>query len=117
MKHIGSILTIILGVLAIVAGPYIIGTGGDPLVYIDSGVQMILGGIAYQLAKKRKSGEIPNTSLLKITEGILIFSVASISYFRHDIAFALRSEPFPTVIIPAWIFVAYLIVAMKKGTD
>jgi hypothetical protein len=117
MQHIGSTLTIILGVLALVTGPYIIGTGGDPLSYIDSGVQMILGGIAYQLAKKRKSGELPNTSRLKIFEGILIISVASISFFRHDMAFAIRTEPFPTVIIPAWIFVAYLIVAFKKGTD
>lgn len=117
MQHIGSTLTIILGVLVIAAGPNAIGTGGDPLAYYNAGVQMILGAIAYRWAKKRKSGDIPNTSLRKISEGILIFFIASTLVFRRDLGAAIASYPWPTVIIPAWIFVAYLIVTMKKGTD
>jgi hypothetical protein len=117
MKHIGSTLTIILGILALGAGANNIAKGLDGVAYFNSGMQMILGGIAYRWAKKRKSGDIPNTSLRKISEGVLMFFVASITIFRNDLAFAIASDPFPNVIIPAWIFVAYLIVVIKKGTD
>lgn len=116
MKHLGSTLAHILGVLFIITSLSKAGTGPDPdsINYLNCGRQTLLGAMAYRWAKKRKHGEIPNTGLRKALEGIFIFFVIAISVFRNDLITAIVADPFPSFIIPAWIVIAYAVVALKK---
>ena len=114
MKNIGSTLSIILGILIIFIGLSKASNGGS-IDYMNSGMQMLLGAVAYKWAKKRKYGEIPNTSLRKVSEGIFMFFVISITIFRNDLALAVSSDPVPNLIIPAWVVIAYLVVVLKKN--
>lgn len=113
MKHIGSTLAMILGVLVIVTGLSKASAGGS-IDYLNSGLQMLLGAMACRWAKKRKFDEIPNTGSRKILEGVLIFFAVAITVFRSDLPIAIALDPFPNLIIPVWVVFAYLVAVFKK---
>lgn len=113
MKNVGSTLGILLGILTVAAGVNQLQTNSGS--YLIAGCQMILGAIAYRLAKKRKYAEVPDSKVRKVFEFALILTVTVASLLRSDLREAIATDPVPSFFIPAWILIAYLIVFFKKS--
>ena len=113
-KHIGSTIALVLGVLLFLSGVNGVANNGHAAGLI-AGPIIILGAFAYRSAKKRKLGSARNTRLRKVLEALaLVFVVAAI-LLQNDLQTRIVADPFPNIIIPLWVLIAYSFVA-KRAT-
>ena len=108
-KHIGSTIALILGFLSF-AGSVANPTNQSGLI---AGPVIILGALAYRSAKKRKLGEVHDTSLHKGLEGLALIIVAAAILLQKDLITLIATDPVPNLIIPLWVIIAYVVVAFK----
>ena len=107
-KHIGSTIALGIGVLYGVSG--LTKQGGDLL----GGIIIILGALAYRSAKKRKLGEIRASSLRKALEVCAIVIIIAAVLLQKNLTNNIVDDPFPNLIIPLWVIIAYMAIALKK---
>jgi len=110
-KFWGSTTALVIGILILVSGlnnPQ--GQGSS----IYAGLAIIFGSIAYKSAKKRKLKIVQDTSLRKTLEIIALILIVAGTVFQNNLIINWVNDPFPNVIIPIWIIIAYLVVIIKK---
>ena len=78
-----------------------------------AGPIMVLGAFAYRSAKRRALGEATASMGRQIVETVLILLIVASVVFRNDLRAAIVIHPVPTLLIPAWCVVAYVIAAVR----
>ena len=106
-RFIGSNAALILGVVALLGG---LGQGDSSLS--SAGIFMILGALAYRSAKKRKLG-ITQPSTVKLVSELIAIAIVIILVLltNRDI---LVNDPFPSLVIPIWAVIAYVVISARK---
>lgn len=110
-KHIGSSIAIIIGVLSIIAGL------AKPGAILFSGAVIILGAFAYRSAKKRKLGEVKSSLPRKSFEVIAVIIAMSVVLLQNNLIQAIETDPVPNLIIPLWVFIAYIFMIVRKPSS
>ena len=105
-KHIGSTISIVLGILLFAS----VSTNPNGLV---TGSIIILGALAYRSAKKRKLGDVNTTLLRKGLEISALIIIAAAVLLQNDLKTLIASDPVPNFIIPLWAIVAYAVISLK----
>lgn len=115
-KFWGSTATLIIGCLSFAAGLAQISShesgnrSGGTLI---AGWVMILGALAYKSLKKRKLGIKPDTLVRRLIEALLlVLAFLSVVLQANFIALCYY-DPVPNVFIPACVFIAYAVVALR----
>ena len=112
-RHIGSTLTIVVGVLSIAAGLNNMAKNQQDSNFL-TGIVMVLGGLAYRSAKKRYLLETANTSRRKIGEAVLLAILLAAVLLQNNLWLKMYYQPVPFIIAPAWALTAYIIIAVKR---
>ena len=102
-KHIGSTIALVLGVLMIV----------NPKTTV-TGLIITLGALAYRSAKNRKIGAKASTTARQCLElAAIALSVLAVVVVvpPYDLRHRIVTDPFPNLIIPLWVLIAYLMTA------
>jgi hypothetical protein len=118
-RHLGSTIAIVLGVLYFAVS---IKLSGLPIDGVMAGPVMVLGAFAYRSAKRRALSEATASMGRQIVETVLILLIVASVVFRNDLRAAIVIHPVPTLLIPVWCVVAYVIAAVRawkraKRTD
>ena len=74
---------------------------------------MIAGALAYRSAKKRRLAEAPSTRVRHAVEAFATLLIAASVVLQNDLKHALKSDPIPNLLVPAWCITAYLIAAWR----
>lgn len=116
-RFLGSNIALLFGVLSLLAG---LGQMNSlPMdragTLIITGIVMIIGVTAYKSAKKRKLEIAQDNKLRKIIEFSALIIVFVLIFLQNNIKERIVSDPFPNIIIPIWIFVAYIIISVKRN--
>lgn len=71
------------------------------------------------LQKKQKLGEVKTSLFRKVLELVLIVIIAALFLLPNDLMNRIYYRPVQNLIIPLWVIVAYIIIALKrkKGTE
>jgi hypothetical protein len=77
------------------------------------GPVMIVGALAYRSAKKRRLGEARSTRMRHVMEALAVLLIAASVVLQNDLKHALKTDPIPNLLVPAWCIVAYLIAAWR----
>ena len=109
-RHLGSTIAIVLGLVYFAGSLSPSNPSKDGLI---AGPVMVLGALAYRSAKKRALGEATASTARQIIETILILLIVTSVVFRNDLRTAIVMNPGPTLFIPVWCIVAYLIAAVR----
>lgn len=111
-QHTGSTVAIAFGFLALVAGWMKLESS-----MLVAGPVMILGGMAYRSAKNRWLGEVEETAGRIAAELLAVVSILALVLLQNGIKQRAVENPFPNVIIPLWVIVAYLVVAFRRPQE
>jgi hypothetical protein len=84
-----------------------------PIDGVMGGPVMLLGAFAYRSAKRRALGEASQSMGRQIVEAVLILLIVASVVFRNDLRTAIVIHPVPTLLIPVWCVVAYVIAAVR----
>lgn len=109
MKNIGSTIAIVLAVLSLITG-----LTQPNVAYINAGIIMLIGALAYRSAKKRSLGEVKDTTVRKAIELTGITIIILLIVLQKNLLDLLFLDPVPNFIIPVWALIAYLIAFLKK---
>lgn len=107
-KHIGSTIALILGLLSFASGVNPGNTSG-----LVAGPVIILGALAYRSAKKRKLGEVNNSTLRKVLEALALIMIIAAILLQRDLKNLIATDPVPNLIIPLWAIIAYTVITFK----
>ena len=107
-KFIGSNIALVIGVLAIFAGL------ANPSGTLLAGIYIVLGVLAYKSLKARKIGMVQNSKLSPTLEVGAIIVVILLVLVQNNLQENMYNDPFPNVVIPLWIIVAYLVLFFRK---
>ena len=108
IKHIGSTLALIVGVLSILSG--LTKPGGILIM----GMVIVLGALAYRSVKKRKLGEVSSTQSRAIYEASAIVVALLAVLLQNNVVYLIQTDPVPNLIVPIWVLVAYVAVLIWK---
>ncbi|MEX2514664.1 MAG: hypothetical protein WD335_00850 [Candidatus Paceibacterota bacterium] len=106
-KFIGSNISLVIGILAIIAGL------ANPSSTLLAGIYIVLGAIAYKSLKKRKLGIVQDSKIRPILEVVAIFAIVVLVLMQNNLRMHLINDPFPNLVIPLWVIVSYLIVYFR----
>jgi hypothetical protein len=109
-RHLGSTIAIVLG-LAYFAGS--INPSVLPNEGLIAGPVMVLGALSYRSAKRRALGEATASVTRQTMEAVLVLLIVASVVFRNDLGTAIVISPAPTLLVPVWCVVAYLIAAVR----
>lgn len=109
LKHLGSTIAIILGILMIAT----IATQPQGSVYI-AGVVTVLGALAYRSCKRRKLGEVRSSPLRIGLEIFALIVAVLIIVLQSDLKNRLITDPVPNILPLVWVLVAYAIVSSRR---
>ncbi len=107
-KHLGSTISLIVGVLSFISGV----TNLNGLVI--TGPIIILGALSYRSAKKRRLGDANNSLLRKGLEISAIAAIVLAIVTQNNLRNLLITDPVPNLIIPLFAIIAYAIIAFRK---
>src|SRR5690349_739974 len=102
MRHIGSTIALVLGIL------YFISALSPPGPGLVAGPIMIIGALAYRSAKKRKLGEVASTTTRKVLEIAALVLVCAVVLMQNNLKEHIAQEPVPNALIPLWAVLAYV---------
>lgn len=115
IKHLGSTIAIILGVLNFAACAHQKSLNNPRFgSYGIMGFMIIVGALAYRSAKKRHLGTVENSLMRKTCEAFSIAVVVAAILFQNDLKTVIVNEPVMTLLIPLWIIIAYAIAVLRK---
>ena len=103
-KHIGSTITLILGIL------FFLSALTKPNSGLIAGPIMILGALSYRSAKKRNLGTVTSTALRLSLEIAALCIVVAAVMFQSNLKYRIATDPVPNFIIPLWVVIAYTII-------
>ncbi|MAZ40872.1 hypothetical protein CL654_02045 [bacterium] len=106
-KFIGSTVALVVGVLAIVAGL------AEPSSTMFAGIYIVLGSLAYRSLKKRKLGMVQDSKIRLILEVVGILAIILLILMQNNLQANIVNDPFPNIVIPLWVIVAYLVVYFR----
>jgi hypothetical protein len=114
--YIGVIMAMVIAVISIIAGLSYAGSheGEQKFTLVITGVVILLGSLAYLSAKKVMLGKVQFTSQRRITEVMLLIFAGMAIALQNDLLQKIEQDPFPNVVVPLWILLAYLVVALRK---
>lgn len=110
-KFFGSTLAIVIGVIEIGVGAS--NPSGQPSA-ATAGWVIILGALAYKSAKKTKMGLVRSSPLRLTLEIVALLIAMALVLGQSDIGDLMYNDPFPNVIIPLWVLLAYVIVRIRN---
>lgn len=113
LKHLGSTIALIIGVLAFMAGVGKV-QQGDPSNLMVSGPLIILGALAYRSAKKRFLGQVRSTTGRRGAEVFALVLVILLVVMHRDLTYHLATNPTTFILIPVWAFVAYAVLGFRS---
>lgn len=106
--------------IALVSGVLLLVSGMASQQSIDNffgGVWVVLGVLAYKSAKKRKLGLVKNSIVRQTLELAVFFILVGDIFLQGLVGGAERNivdDPFNFLFIPAWVIIAYCLVALRK---
>ena len=109
-KHIGSTLALVLAVISLAAGV------SQPSMLV-AGIVILLGALAYRSAKKRSLGEVPNSNLRRSVEAVAVALAVAAVALQANVRELIVADPVPNFLVPVWVVVAYLVVALRKPSS
>ena len=116
LRHIGSTIAIVLGVLGLLAGLNQMVNHAGSSNFI-TGAVVLLGGLAYRSAKKRNLSESPNSLTRKLYEGVLIAVMVAVVVLQNKLIDEVYTHPVGNLFAPIWAISAYLYAILKKRTN
>lgn len=108
LKHLGSTIAIILGILMIAT----IAIQPQGSTYI-AGAVTVLGALAYRSCKRRKLGEVPSTPLRIGLEILALIAALAVIVFQTDLKERLILDPVPNILPIVWVLVAYAVASFR----
>lgn len=108
MKNLGSTIFLVLGVITFM------GLATTKPTVALSGVHMILGALAYRSAKKRYLGEAEFKWIRIGLENVALILIVLSVVLQRDLKYAIVTDPFPNLILPLLIFIAYFLARQWK---
>lgn len=118
INHLGSIVSLILGWLGIIAGVAQLGNPNQTANsgnFIIPGIVIVLGALAYRSAKRRKLGERENTGFRIFLEVVAVVISMLLILLQNNLLYLIENDPVTNVIIPAWVLLAYITANIKKS--
>jgi hypothetical protein len=109
LKHLGSTIAIIVGVLQI--GTIASQPQGEGIII---GPVMILGALAYRSCKRRGLGEVRSTWLRKGLEILALVAAVLLIVLQNDFIERLYYQPFSNIVPIVWALIAYGVGALRK---
>lgn len=109
LTHIGSNISIVFGILALMSFINQIASESDPGSILIAGVSLLFGGIAYKSAKKRRLGQVEGTIIRRSVEVILCVLILASVLFQNDLRVLIITDPVPNFLLPAAAICAYMI--------
>ncbi len=109
LRNLGSTLALVFGGLSILSGlsPAVPGSGDR----IIMGIMTLLGALAYRSAKVRRDQGHGTVRL--VFECVAMAIVLFLWLDRNDLKQMIATNPFPAVIVPLWIVIAYAVMFVK----
>ena len=107
-RHLGSTIALVFGALSLIAGLTQLNST------LDGGIYTILGALAYRSAKRRKLGEVKDSTSRKSLEVTAILLILALVLLQREALHQINTDPVPFLVIPLWATIAYMIVALKK---
>ena len=108
-KHIGSTIAIILGIL------FFLSALTKPNSGLIAGPIMILGAFSYRSAKNRKLGTVKSTAVRQFSEIAAICIIVVAVMFQSNLKYRITTDPFPNLLIPLWVVIAYMMISFKTS--
>jgi hypothetical protein len=109
-RHMGSTIAIVLGLVYFAGSLSPSNPSHDGSI---AGPVMVLGALAYRSAKRRALGEATASMGRLVIETVLILLIVASVVFRNDLRTAIVINSAPTLLIPAWCVVAYVVAAVR----
>ena len=75
---------------------------------------MLIGALAYRSAKKRKLGEVKDTILRKIVEGIIVIGIIAMIILQNDLKYLIATDSVPNFVILVFMVIDYLVASIRK---
>lgn len=107
VRLMGSTLVLVLGWASFAGGLSRPGAG------LVSGPCMILCALAYRSARRRQLGRRLHTGVRIFAEWVALAVAMLAVVLQNDLAARVATEPLPNLVIPAWGFIAYVVMAMR----
>jgi hypothetical protein len=116
IRHIGSTVALILGVLTFVAGVTALQSAkrDDAGMLIGAPI-IILGALAYRSAKKRRLGDVKSTPARQILEIAALTLIVVMILALNNRNYLIATHPVMYFIVPVWAIVAYLVIAFMPA--
>ncbi|MBI4185488.1 hypothetical protein HY524_00370 [Candidatus Berkelbacteria bacterium] len=113
-RFFGSNIALVIGLLGIAGGLTSLSVN-----VMNAGLFAILGSVTYRSAKQRKLGLVTNTWFRKVLESLAILIILLMVVLHTDTSLIdlVYFDPFTNLIIPAWVFVAYLVAISRPFED
>lgn len=118
-RYLGSSVAWSLGGLLLIGGIAAGGAPGtvarfdaSPWSSIVAGVVLLLGGLAYRSAKKRRLGEAGHPMVRTAFEALSLVFLCAIVFLQPDLPRLIAVDPVVNLIAPVWALVAYAVVTL-----
>jgi len=114
-KHAGSMIAIILGILLILSNISLVAQGQRAdIAGAIGGLSLLLGSIAYRMAKKRKLKSVSPSVIRFIPEVTFIVLSMLVVILQSNLAFQLMMNPFTNGFIPLSVLIAYIFLLLQE---
>jgi F0F1-type ATP synthase assembly protein I len=114
-KHAGSMIAIILGILLILSNISLVAQGQRAdIAGVIGGLSLLLGSIAYRIAKKRKLKSVSPSVIRFIPEVTFIVLSMLVVILQSNLAFQLMMNPFTNGFIPLSVLIAYIFLLLQE---
>ena len=114
-KHAGSMIAIILGILLILSNISLVAQGQRAdIAGAIGGLSLLLGSIAYRIAKKRKLKSVSPSVIRFIPEVTFIVLSMLVVILQSNLAFQLMMNPFTNGFLPLSVLIAYIFLLLQE---
>ena len=111
-SFIGSTTVMVIGVISFISQiRHWPNVSDDELL---GGITMVLGALAYRLAKQRRLGLAPDTRWKPIVEIVLLLLVFVPTFLEARVQDGIIHNPLGSYVIPIWSVAAYLTVRYRR---
>ncbi len=111
----GSMAALVIGGLSIVAGISQAGSGApNSLDTAIGGSVMVLGALAYRSLKRRRLGIKSDSTVRRGMEIVIIAAALCLVVLQRGFLDRLYLNPVVSLLIPAWVLIAYAVVFFKR---
>lgn len=73
---------------------------------------LLLGGLAYRSAKKRRLGEANHPNVRTAFEALCLVFLCAVVFLQSDLGKLIATDPVTNLVAPVWALVAYAVVTL-----